>query len=237
MAKENIIRFKISVTNPELYNLRQAALNPRSLSPLDLTSATQNVTIEFEDPDLVSPESLSFVNFLFLDFFVSAHRSGLYNRQSNLWEAITCICKGEIEPLKKGWFFSSTICPVDEITFFDLNDKPLVLARLIRELPEQDSLKEINGYLNSLVNKVNKTRINHDYLQGVFLGAPGPVPEEFIETVKKLVGANDPVALYDSKLPQPAGIPLNVLEIDSGTDEIAIKLIHPQLRKISKLNN
>lgn len=238
MPKENLIQFKISVTNPELFNLRQAAANPRSLSPLDLTSASKNISVDFEDENSVSGEARSFVDFLFLDFFVSAHRSGLYNRQASLWEAIARITSGKIEPLKKGWIFSSAICPVDEITLMDSFERPIIIARLIRELPDDEPIKELSGYLNSLVKKMNKMRLTENYLQGAFIGSPGPVQSEFTESIKKLVGAHDPIAAYDSKLPQPAGIPLNLIEMNvQAEDKVEIKLIHPQLRKSSKMNN
>lgn len=240
MTKETLTRFEVSTKNPELFSIHSVAHSPRSLSPHDLTSAVENLKLDFhgEEP---GPVSSAFVQFLFADFFVQAHSSGLYNRQLALWEAITRIGSGTINPLRTGWFLMSKEHPVEEVVLLDSLGRPLVLAWLV-----QDG-GEINSVMSMLIKKVNKMKLQESPLCGVFLALPEPVDETFLEKTRKFLGADDPVARYDARLPEPALIPLNLLDYRSQhqgdqanqkdqKDQTALcsmRLIHPTLRKAS----
>ena len=233
MTKETLTRFEVSTKNPELFSIHSVAHSPRSLSPHDLTSAVENLKLDFhgEEP---GPVSSAFVEFLFADFFVNAHSSGLYNRQLALWEAIARIGSGTINPLKTGWFLMPKEHPVEEVVFLDSLGKPVVLAWLVQE-------GDPNSILNMLIKKVNKMKLQESPLCGVFLGMPDPVDESFLDKTRNFLGADDPVARYDARLPEPALIPLNLLDYrshdtedsDESEERCSIRLIHPTLRKAS----
>lgn len=119
--------------------------------------------------------------------------------------------------------------PVEEVFLLDSLGRPLILAWLV-----QDG-GEVNSIFNMLIKKVNKMKLQESPLCGVFLALPDPVDETILEKTRKFLGADDPVARYESRLPEPALIPLNLLDYRSQhqADSCPIRLIHPTLRKAS----
>lgn len=119
--------------------------------------------------------------------------------------------------------------PVEEVVLLDSLGRPLILAWLV-----QDG-GEVNSSFNLLIKKVNKMKLQESPLCGVFLALSDPVDESFLEKTRKFLGADDPVARYDARLPEPALIPLNLLDYRSQhqADSCSIRLIHPTLRKAS----
>ena len=236
MPRENPNQFKISAANPELFTLQKVAQAPRSLSPLDLTSAGENLVIEFANPENHHKEVDSFLRYLFLEFFVSAHSTGLYNRQQNLWESIAKVSAGNFSQLTKG-IFSKKELPVYEIRLNNSLDKTLIVAWFVDEIEDEQPVKELLQYLNDLIKKINKIRLGENVLTGAFLAVESPVDEEFVDKIKKLTGGDDPVARYDSRLPEPASIPLNLVEWseEPEVDVLKFKLVHPHIPQRSKL--
>lgn len=240
MSKAQSSTFKISTINPELFSIHAVARSPRSMSPHDLISASKNVKREYFDPQ-ISGEARAFIRFLFEDYFVNAHGSGLYNRQLNMWESIAKIADGKVEPISSGWFFQKKTYPVDQITFYDGLQRVVLIAWVVKERQSEDFLKELLTYLTLLLKMVNKMKLQESVLTGVFFCFPAPTEAAFVEKVEKLVGANDPVAKYESRLPEPANIPLNLVlyeaqaESDSSASEeandYAVQLLHPKIRK------
>lgn len=214
MSNNQPTTFKISAINPELFSLGKVAMSPRSLSPLDLASASKNVSVEFSS--LNPPQEVdAFLKYLFLDFFVNSHSTGLYNRQFELWESIAKVSTGSFETVMSGWIFSKKETPLVEISFQDTAGRPIIIAWLLREYVEEDQLKELNVYFNNFVKKINKIRLSENNLKGTFFGLPRNVDESFLERFKKLVNASDPVAKYESRLPEPASVPLNLVGFES----------------------
>lgn len=241
MTKDLSAKFEISTANPELFSIHQVVHSPRSLSPHDLVNASRNVKVDFPEGGC-SSLSKSFIKFLFEDFFVSAHSSGLYNRQGDLWQSIGRIASGTVEKLTSGWFFQKRSHPCDLITFEDSQGRALIFALLVKELESDDSSSELSTYLTLILKRINKLKLRENVLSGSFIICQEPFESSLKERVEKLVGASDPILKYESRLPEPALIPMNLVEfsyrhfgsdedaIDNEEDEIEMRLLHPRLR-------
>ncbi|GAI37631.1 unnamed protein product, partial [marine sediment metagenome] len=77
-----------------------------------------------------------------------------------------------------------------------------------------------NAYLDLLhdflarVAKI-QARLGAQGVKGIFILAPAPFPQDLLRFVEKSVGADDPVARFDSLLPAPYYVHINLLECGS----------------------
>jgi hypothetical protein len=235
----NSATYKLSITtiNPLTQTLNSVVANPRVCTPIDLQAATSNIKVESDDsvPNLVQ----AVVRFVLTDFFTLAHRTGLYNRQKLLWESIARVNDVAVHRLTQGLFAKSEL-PYLDLYFQDSKGRPLILACVAEPEAVLGSDGEIDRKLKDQVKAVQqraeKLRSKGGTLSGVFLVYPQPFPENVLKIVEDLTGASDPVGKFESILPEPLLIPLDLLEVDmvqlanlGHQVSDPVRLIHPDL--------
>lgn len=212
-------------------------MQPRASTPIDLQAATSNIKVE-SDSDC--PRMLqAVVRYVFTEFFSLAHRTGLYNRQKLLWESIARVNDVAVHRLQQG-FFTKTNLPFFDLHFQDSKGRAVLLACVA----EPDALvgsdvdveRRLKDSVKALQQRAEKLRGKSGTLSGVFLVFPKPFPENVLKIVEDLTGASDPVGRFESILPEPLLMPIDLLEVDldqleheseSSTD--AVRLVHPDL--------
>lgn len=247
---QNSIKVLIKPIDPEAYNHGTVTQSPRTATARDLESACANleITADAGIPYFVK----DFAWFLLCNYFVEAHQSGLYNRQIKLWESLSKVTELQCKTLEKG-FISKTKLPVHEIAVLTQNKQPVVMALYIE--PSYRSHGSAGGsdsaYLDLVRNflaRVAKVqaRLGAQGIKGIFIIAPAPFPDELLRYVLKAVGAEnpmDPVARFDSLLPAPYYVHINLIEhgipdsnqIDSDRDDSEDEESSPLVKKEMRL--
>ncbi|MBS1956812.1 MAG: hypothetical protein JST89_21665 [Cyanobacteria bacterium SZAS-4] len=235
----NSATYKLSITteNSSSHTLNSVVMQPRVSTPIDLQAATSNIKVE-SDSDC-PPMLQTVVRYIFTEFFSLAHRTGLYNRQKLLWESIARINDVAVHRLQQG-LFSKTNLPYYDLHFQDSKGRPLLLACVAE--PEAvmgadaDGERKMKDAVKALQQRAEKLRSKGGTLSGVFLVYPKPFPENVLKIVEDLTGASDPVGKFESILPEPLLIPIDLLEVNleqlESSAEInmdAMRLVHPDL--------
>src|SRR5207244_2883595 len=147
------------------------------------------------------------VHHVFNELFVFLHRTGLYNRQKNMWESIARILGVNVYQSRRGLFRKQPL-PMYDLHFLDYRQRPLIAAHLIKS-DDQMTDKEISSHLNSFLGRAARW----GGLTGLLFCAPSPIPSTVSEKVSKITNGDDPVARYESVLPAPLAVPLDILEM------------------------
>ena len=220
MATQNISKFKIESLEATSFSLFNVIADPRAFAPDDIKAACNNLVIrEASDSVLrLSSPSRFFLHYLFAEFFQKAHQSGLYNRQRELFEAIGKVESGESEPVSYGMFFNKSKWPCNDITLFDKDRNPLIVARIVDDSEERTDKSNAMDWLRNFIDKLNKLQSRKNCVHGAFFAFFGDFPTDLKERVENLVGCSDPIARYDCKLPPPAMLSLNLVELHNITD-------------------
>jgi len=233
VQESSIYKFSVSMPNPEGLSLLSIVRTPRVYKPSDLATACLNLEIapsHGEPPDRV----VRLCRYLILDFFTMAHRTGLYNRQRNLWEALSKVTAIQVVQHSRG-VFRKVVLPLYDVHLQDYKGKTMVLALFVE--PEHPLTEK--QYASALKRLV-KTAERHPGLYGVFFCALEPLPPSFIKMVAGLTGGDDPVAKYESLLPEPNSCSFNLLGISLAQGEAAdgepfsVRLVHPDLTNVKR---
>ncbi|HEY9733105.1 MAG TPA: hypothetical protein V6C89_14405 [Drouetiella sp.] len=235
----NSATYKLSITNenPSNHSLNSVVMQPRVSTPIDLQAATSNIKVQSEGdcPRFVQ----TVVRYIFTEFFSLAHRTGLYNRQKMLWESIARVNDVAVHRLQQG-FFSKTDLPYFDLHFQDSKGRPVLLACVAEPEAlagaEGEVERRLKDAVKSLQQRAEKLRSKGGTLSGVFLVFPKPFPENVLKIIEDLTGASDPVGRFESILPEPLLMPIDLLEVDLGqlehdaADSIdSVRLVHPDL--------
>lgn len=220
MATPNISKFRIESLEATSFSLFNVTADPRAFAPDDIKAACNNLVITqaSDSPSRLSSPSRFFLHFLFSEFFQKAHQSGLYNRQRELFEAIGKIDSGESESVSYGMFFNKSQWPCKDITLFDKERNPLIVARIVDDNEERTDKSNAMDWLRNFIDKLNKLQNRKNCVAGAFFVYVGDFPIELKERVENLVGSSDPIAKYDCKLPPPAMLSLNLVELHHTSD-------------------
>lgn len=224
--------YKLTVTcpNPEGATLHKIVESPRTAKPADLELAARNLSVARSNDNC--PALIEHVTrYLLTDFFALAHRTGLYNRQLTFWETLSKISHLTVEQLSTG-IFSPKPVPVYQVSFFDFRERTLILASVIAA-QNGDQKKLAEFALSELMAKAKRT----PGVTGLAVFAPQAMSPILLEKICKATNAVDPVAKYESLLPAPLSIPIDLFEFRLGAEGIPeTNLIHPNLMKPAKKN-
>jgi hypothetical protein len=222
--------FSVIVKNAETeaFNLGSVTQAPRAAAAQDIVAACDNLVFEPSDnkiPNLV----LAAIKFVMTVYFSEAHQSGLYNRQLRLWEIISKIAVVEVQPITKG-FFQKVALPAYELLFKTVSGKTPIVALVIEPSYGSNHLELLKDFL-AKVAKMQAQSGNQT--KGVFVVSDSPFPPAILSFVEKAIGADDPVARFDSVLPAPYQVHINLVvnsNSESGLVTGRLQLLHPQLR-------
>jgi hypothetical protein len=234
MSESPVYKFEVQITNSEGITTDSIVRAPRVYKPQDLQTACHNTSIVTKGE--ACPSVVAVVNFVLTEFFVLAHRTGLYNRQRNLWEALSKVSLATVFQLRQGMLKRQPL-PLYDIHFQDHRLRTFIFAHVI-----DPSFREEKPAAEKVLTNFLKRAQKLTGLNGLFLCCPKPFPAAVVERVTKLTGGSDPVGRYESILPEPWAAPLDLLEIGSiiggdgsADDKLAIRLIHPDLTSAKRI--
>ncbi len=237
MPNSATYKLSIKTANQSNYTLNSVVGQPRVCTPIDLAAATSNIEVG-SDGTVVPALLETVVRYVITDFFSLAHRTGLYNRQKLLWESIARVNDVAAFRLQQG-LFQKVDLPYFDLHFQDSKGRPLILACIAE--PEavlgsdNDVERKLKDQVKSLQQRAEKLRSSKGTLTGLFLVYPKPFPENVLKIVEELTGASDPVGRFESILPEPLLVPIDLLEVDlvqMGKDSgstACVRLVHPDL--------
>lgn len=205
MPKKPNFILEVTIRHPEAYTLDTVARDPRQFKPKDVLSASDNLTIEVktgQPPDFIQP----FVTWMLRDYFALAHRTGLYNRQKNLWESLSKTGRIEVAQQTVGIFKREPV-PVYEIVLQDYKQKPLVFALFVAgNLPRSEKNDFVYLFKNFLSDSKKMTTIT-----GMFACFAGDqFPDDVLKFLKKHSEPDHPVGRYEAMITGYGG-PVNLV--------------------------
>jgi len=238
MAKQFDYRLLIKVGTNNAFTLTTVLSAPRQCLPADVLAACQNITLEAENSE--TPRHFSiFATYVISEYFALAHRTGLYNRQRGLWEAIGRVVEVRVKRPQFG-IFNKVNAPFVDFSCLDSKGQTLIFASLLDEVGSESKYETDSGlkkYVEEAIKRAGKEKKRGAPLAGIFLGLPNPMPKTVLDMVARQTGASDPVARYESMLPDPLSVPLNLIGfswIGDGSGRMRVQFSHPQLKGFSE---
>jgi hypothetical protein len=230
--------YKLSISNIDEigFTLHSVVMKPRHSTPLDLAAAAKNLRIDFhgENEDEIAIISRKIVSYLLTDFFVLSHRTGLYNRQLKLWEALASICEVKIAQLQQG-FFKKIELPIWDFSMVDTRGRTMLLVRVALDVPHAEfdltNEKGCKALIDSTIQRTERLRIENPLFAGVFLFCPKPAAEYVRSCLSTVTAIDDPVGKYESRLFSLPDVSFDLFEYDNAGDEL--RMLHPSLQKMS----
>lgn len=179
---------------------------------------------------------IAVTKYVVTEFFSMAHRTGLYNRQLDMWKSIACVSEVELNRLEQG-FFNKVTLPNYDLIFKDARGSVRLMAHLAEpfidfNIDEQAEDKRNKGILKGFIYRAQKLQTISSSLSGVFLCMPCPFPKNVLSLISQWTNASDPVGRYESILPR-LGISFNLLEMNWSTQQVnpyEVTLMHPNLK-------
>lgn len=218
MPKKPNFILEVTIRQSEAYTLDTVARSPRMFKPKDVLTACDNLVIEVKtgDPPHFIPE---FVHWVFRDFFALAHRTGLYNRQSNLWEALSKVTKVEVAQQTVG-FFKREPVPVYELVFQNSRQNPVAYALFVAGDLKPGEKSDFVGVFKNFLNDSKKLTS----LTGMFACfALDVFPEDVLKFFKKNTESEHPVGRYEATITGYSG-PVNLVDCRLSRTEVEIPL-------------
>jgi hypothetical protein len=244
MPKKPDFTFEVRIRISEAFTLDSIVRRPRTFKPKDVLSACQNNEVVCKQ-DNPPPSVESLATYVMTDFFALAHATGLYNRQTQLWEALSKVTAIHVVQQQTGLFQKSAL-PVYDFAFVDYKGKTLLYALLVdgQAAKMKPSLTILKSFIGRAKNKWG--------CQGVLAAFSKPMPPDVLSFIQHATATPDPIARYESIFPA-LKIPFDLLEMDKSklgrTDEPSesdnpdepdepitiFRLLHPDLRKKDSL--
>lgn len=240
MPKKPDFTFEVRIRISEAFTLDSIVRRPRTFKPKDVLSACQNndVVSKHGNPP---PAVESLAVYMMTDFFALAHATGLYNRQKELWEALSKVTAIHVVQQTAGLIHKSAL-PVFDFSFVDYKGKTLLYVLLVDG--QAAKMKPPLTILKSFIGRAQRKW----GCQGVLAAYSKPMPPDVLSYIQHQTSTTDPIARYESILP-PMKIPFDLLEMDKSklgsTEErletdnpdepnepvTIFRLMHPDLRK------
>lgn len=206
----------IKNSDPEAYNLGTIIQSPRTCTAIDVRQACAN--LDFVPPgEGVERSALveSFVRYIFTQYFVLAHQSGLYNRQMRLWQVFSKVEKVEFKQVTSG-MVSRNFEPAYELAFRTSSNHVVFLALLLESsltlMPAKERHNKELNLVKDFVVRVAKLQVRQSggVLRGIFIGSPDP-GEPTLNYLVKETGGTDPVAKFDCYMGSPLQVHVNFI--------------------------
>jgi len=237
MPKKSVHKLAVKNASESAFSLHSVTGKPRQCTPIDLHLASENLRLEplTEEPP---EEVLQLAYYLLTDFFGLLHRSGLYNRQMPLWEALARIAEIHIERLTEG-FIAKIELPIWELRMLDIHGRKLVLVRFLddsaTDLVDSQNSKDALRFLKNAIKTAAKLKSENPGFAGLILGCAWPMPEIIIENVLRLTG-NDPVARYQSVL-QNIGCSIDLIARQQERYSLVLPSLPERIKSTSSMSS
>jgi hypothetical protein len=237
MPTKSVHKLAVKSIGETAFSLHSVTSNPRQCTPIDLQLAGENLKLQSltDNPPAVPVQLASY---LLTEFFALLHRSGLYNRQKSLWEALARVNEVHLERLKAGFIVKIEL-PIWELRFIDERGRKLVLARFLDNsapnLVDVKNGKDSTRFLQSAVKQAEKFKVENPAFAGLILVCEERMPDSLINDVLKLTG-DDPVARYQSLLPT-IGCPIDLLVRKGEQFSIVLPVLPNRIKNLSSLSD
>jgi len=233
MTKDFDYRILVNVSSNASLTITTVLSAPRKCTPGEVLSACESIELAHEPADFPR-QWLDFAAFILKDFFVLAHRSGLYNRQLPLWTAIGRITNIKVVRPQTG-LFTVVDAPYADLSFYDSRGNRLIWTTLLDPLTDANLLKDkpLKTFITDAIHRAEKIQRKENNLKGMFIALPGPLSAPVLDVVARLTKTADPIGRYESLLPS-LQIPLNLLSTTAKDDaSISLTLAHPPMRQLT----
>jgi hypothetical protein len=235
MSQQNDYRILIRTAPAGTFTLTNVFSSPRQCTPVDVKAACASVELVEQSGDM--PRQLAaLASFMTLDFFALAHRTGLYNRQRNLWESIGRVVEIRCARPNRG-LFTKVNEPFTDVSCLDARGNVLIFGSLAdaddAHADADANLKLKRHFVSKALQRASGIRRGQGFLFGVFLAFQDEIPEAVQVMIDGMTAAHDPVARYESMLPPPLNAPLNIAKLDAcgvAGEQMKLTLVHPSLR-------
>jgi hypothetical protein len=227
MPSSATYKLDLKTADPTGCTLSSVVASPRTCSLLDLSEACKNLLLEPAEAQL--PATLfQCAQFIFSDFFMLMHRTGLYNRQRTLFDALGRVTTIEYHRASQG-FFQKQELPFFEMHLLDGKGHVAVLAQIIQAeallTGLLDGERQQKDHWRSVLLRLDKLKASRGPTGGLILFSEGQFPNFILSEVLKMTGGSDPVGKYESLLPEPYAVPVDIVEcLPEG-----LRLLHPEL--------
>jgi len=232
MIDDPIVKLSICYPNPEGATLHKIAESPRTAKPAEVEAAAGNLSVSGAI-DSQSRFLQDIAGYFLADFFALAHRTGLYNRQNVLWDALSKINSIDAFQLRHG-IFTKKALPAYFMHFLDFRQRTLIVVACV-EPKHEDKLADI--VFDELIRRVKKI----PGIIGTAVFCPAESSAAYLERVQKEIINHDPVARYESLLKAPFNIPLDLFAYSFDGEALpasnlseSIILIQPDLTRSGK---
>jgi hypothetical protein len=233
MPTNSVHKLAVKSIGETAFSLHSVISNPRHCTPIDLQLAGENLKLQplTNDPP---QEAVQLASYLLTEFFATLHRSGLYNRQKALWEALARVHEVHFERLKAGFIVKIEL-PIWELRFVDERGRKLVLARFLDNsapnLVDAKNGKDATRFLQNAIKQAEKFKVENAAFAGLILCCERQMPESIVTDVLKLTG-DDAVARYQSLLPT-IGCPIDLLVSQDDRFSIVLPLLPNRIKSVS----
>lgn len=230
MSNPSTYKLQIKCVDPNDFTLNSVVTAPRVCTPLNVKTACQNISIEAEGeepPALV----MACARFLLVDFFALAHRTGLYNRQPALWRSLGRVTDIEVKRQTHG-LFQKTELPIVDINFKDGKGRVAIMGVLIDDPALIDDDRKQRDFFRSTVTRAVKLRGSRGLNGGIVVFIPEPIPNNVLTDIIKQTSGTDPIARYESLLPEPIGLSIDLVEYGwpgGDSEQVEMHLAHPDI--------
>jgi len=226
MPSNGRFKYKVRIVADDFPTPAAIAQAPRFHKPEELAAACSNIAIEAEFEK--APETIeAFLRYCLTDFFALLHRTGLYNRQPALWQALSKISEVSAVQLSQGWILRQEPIDAYDILFADARGRKLVLGRCIETGP---TISRPESLCNSFLREAEKSK---GTIAGLIFCCTAPFDQGILERVRKLTASSDPVGRYESIVPSLSA-PIDLVEARFENEECSFSLTHPDLSPSKK---
>lgn len=233
--RKPITSFTISQKNPLAVTCEKITLTPRVFNTAQLNGATENIVFSDLNEDLIPEELIKSMEFIFKDFFVYMHQTGLYNRQFKLWKtmgsvisaSVYCFCKGVIK---------KTELPVYVIDFF-IDPKNPCITLIFDKSKEENEILNFSKFRFWVSESIKGKRGKR--LKGIFYLTDKKIGDPFLFRVGSLIDCSDLISKYESLVLNTNDVRLNVILCEKKESSYNFRHIFPEIKhpQKSKLKN
>ncbi len=147
--------------------------SPRQCRPVDIKAASASIELIAQRSDM--PIALeAFASFITLGFFSLAHRTGLYNRQRNLWESIGRVAEIRCQRPTRG-LFTKINEPFVDVHCLDAKGNIVIFGSLADAHLGSDNLKIKRQFVTKALKRAKAIKRAQGFLFGIFLGLQGAI--------------------------------------------------------------
>lgn len=226
IPRKELGKIKVSLKIPISLSCEKITQTPRTFKTSQIKEAIENIAFERMEeanlPDIVTKT----IEFIFKDFFLYMHQTGLYNRQFKLWKTLANITQISIYKVQKGIFEKKDLDVY--IIDFSIDPKFTSIRIIVNNQEASSSFDELKKYLNwSLISGLGK-------LKGIFYLLKSNPNGNFLSKLQDLTKTSDPISKYESIISNTGNIRLNIINFNKEDEAYKFDHIYPDLKSVKK---